>query len=191
MMTGESVADFGVAFGVALMVLGAAMGGAAQQQLAQLTQALGRRYALIAMAALSALASAAFHGQLGEWLDTALPVAWHSPAISLVLLVAAARLIPSRTLPAMAEPTYSLGAIALALFARQIGAPAQLVILAAAAGLLSFHWALLAGVAGGMAGFAIAWRMPDRARITMPVLLLRRLIAGLLLLGAIFIACFA
>jgi len=141
----------------ALLVFLCALGGTAQLQFVQLMQVLGRRYSLIAVAVLSALASAALHGWAGEWLGCIVPEKWHYPVISFVLLVATVRFFVKPKLRTPKEPTYSLGAITLALFMRQIADPARLVIMAVAIGVVPAHLAVGLGVAAGVAAFAITW----------------------------------
>ena len=186
MIAGENIAGLGLA----VIALSATAGGAAQQQLAQLSHALGRRYALLAVAAISAIASAALHGWVGQLLTHFLPDEWRATATAMVLILAAVRLMFASSVQQPAEPTYSLGAMTLVLFARQIAAPPGLVISAAVIGGMALFPAIIAGAAGSILAFAVAWRIPAMQAANSILSILRVACAALIVGCAIYIIYF-
>jgi len=85
------------------------------------------------------------------------------------------------------EPTRSLGAIGIVLLARQLGDAARFVVFALAAGAIVPFTAALGGAIAGGAAVAIGWSAGKEALLRWPVQVLRRVLAGLLLVAALFV----
>lgn len=151
MMFAEPLAGLGL---FALVLL-AAIGGPAQRQLAMLCNLLGGRRALFAAGMLPAFASASLHGWAGAILEVTIPDRWKFAGVALVLLLVVVRLVFPVQLRPPAEPTYSLGAITLALLARQLGDAAGLIVMSAVMIGLPLHWGIGVGAASGCIAMGI------------------------------------
>lgn len=139
------------------LAMATALGAREQVLVARLSDALGRSIALLATAVASAVTSAALMAWLGARLAPLLP-----PVGACVLIVAALgrsalELAAPVQLRPLREPTRSLGAIGLVLFARQIGDAARFVLLALAAAAYSSPAVALGGAVAGSAAAVLGW----------------------------------
>lgn len=85
------------------------------------------------------------------------------------------------------EPTHSLGALAIVLFAQQLTDAARFLVLAIAVATGAAIPAAVGGAAGGAAVMAAAWLAPEFAEDSR-LALVRRVIGGLMLLAAAALA---
>lgn len=135
------------------------VGGRDQLLVARLAQRLGRSGALLVLAGLVALATAAAMAWAGALVAARLGPNARTMLVALALLLAAAELAWQRADRAPAEPTRSLGAIGVVLLARQLGDAARLAVFAFAAAFAAPVYAAAGGALGGMAALAAGWAM--------------------------------
>ncbi|RGP42207.1 hypothetical protein BPTFM16_02519 [Altererythrobacter insulae] len=134
-----------------------AFGGRAQLLIAELGRTLGRKIGLLAIAALTALLTTAMMAILGAMFAEPLVGSQRQLLIVGAFLLAALELALPVKSPRLVEPTRSLGAIALVLFARQIVDAPRLCALASAAALADPDHALVGGGLAALFFSALAW----------------------------------
>lgn len=153
-------------------------GGRDQMLVAHLAERLGRGAGLIVAGVAASIGSAFLMAVAGLSLALALPEPAANMLVAIALLLAAIELVRRPRLKLPEEPTRSLFAIFLVLFARQAGDAARFLVFAFAAG--GSAWLAAAGGAlGGAAALAIGWaagadlrRAPLRAmRLTLAALI--------------------
>ncbi len=139
----------------------ASLGGRDQLLVARFTGVLGRRPALLAIGLAIGCATAAIMAWGGNYIAAMLPPAGKTMLVAFALLLAAMELLWPIVPDAEREPTRSLGAIAIVLFARQSGDAARFAIFGFAA-LYADPWlAGIGGALGGGAALALAWLLAD------------------------------
>lgn len=170
-----------------LLVAALAMGGRDQRMVALWADSLGQSGALLAVAIASACLSAAAMAWVGAELAALLP----RPAAQMLVAFALAFAVVELALPvrikAPQEPTRSLGALAIVLFARQIGDGARFAVFALAAWTV---WPLTAGLGGALGGAAavvLGWAAGSEALARWPLRSFRLVLAVCLGIAALFI----
>lgn len=171
-----------------ILVFVIALGGRDQMVMGELADRLGRSSLLLATGIACAVASAAAMAWLGGTFADILPLRAARMLVAFALAVAALELaLPARRQAAAAEPTRSLGAIALVLLARQIGDAARFVVFAYA---VLAHYPIvsaLGGAIGGAAAIALGWMAGGATLARYPLRWWRRGLALCLFVAAIFI----
>lgn len=169
-----------------LLVFAIALGGRDQVIVAQLSDRLERSGQLLVVGLACSLASAAAMAWAGASLAAILPPRASDMLVAFALLAAAFELAwPARTKPP-AEPTRSLGAIAIVLLARQVGDGARFVVFAFAAGALYPVVTIIGGALGGGAAIGLGWLAGARRLERFPLRAIRLVLAALLLVAALF-----
>lgn len=175
-----------------LACIATSTGGRAVQTLGALAQALGRSPALLVTAIASGLAATAVMALLGAELSGTVigqPRGW---IIAGALLLAAVELAVPVRLVRLKEPTQSLGAAALVLFARQLADAPRWCVFAVAAALADPLPALAGGGLASTAMAALAWRWPGKFSPGRKLLYFMRMMLGAtLLVAALLIASIA
>lgn len=163
-----------------------ALGGRDQGLVAQWSDALGQSKALLLVAVLCAVLSAAAMAWIGSGFAALLPRRAGQMLIAFALALAAIELAwPVRTTPPR-EPTRSLGAVGIVLLARQIGDGARFAVFALAAWA---HWpaaAALGGALGGAGALALGWSVGAQRLARWPLRPLRLVLAAGLMIAALF-----
>jgi len=169
-----------------LLVFALAMGGRDQLLVARWADALGRRLSLLALAVVSACIAAAAMAWIGAEFAALLPRRAAQMLIAFALGVAAVELaMPVRLKPAR-EPTRSLGAIGIVLFARQVGDGARFAVFALAAGATMPITAALGGALAGAAAVILGWSIGAEGLARLPLRPLRWVLAAGLIVAALF-----
>jgi putative Ca2+/H+ antiporter (TMEM165/GDT1 family) len=170
-----------------LLVFVLALGGRDQRLVAQLSEALGPSALLLAVGCAAAAVSAGVMAWLGSEVAALLPRRAARMLVAFALGFAALELaLPVRLAPPR-EPTRSLGALAIVLFARQLGDAARFGVFALAAGAALPLGPGLGGALGGAGALALGWSLGAADLARWPLAPMRRLIAGLLFVAAILI----
>lgn len=170
-----------------VLVFTIALGGRDASIMAGLADRLGRAPALLALGMASAALSAALMAWLGSTFATLLPYRAAQMLVAFALGFAALELALPLKLKQPAEPTRSLGAIALVLLARQVVDAARFVVFAFAA-LAHVPWvSALGGALAGAGALALAWSVGVEGMARYPVAVWRRLLAGLCAISGVFI----
>lgn len=175
-----------------LACIATSTGGRAAQTLAALMQAHGRSPALLVTAIASSLAATAVMALLGAELASHVigqPRGW---IVAGALLLAAVELaIPVRPVR-LQEPSLSLGAAALVLFARQLPDAPRLCVFAAAAALANPLPSLAGGGLASVAAIVPAWVWLEKfLRRQKLFYFIRMALAAILLGTALLIASIA
>ena len=126
------------------------LGGRDQLLVARLSESLGLSGPLLAVGAIASTASAMAMAFAGHSIAQYLPVAAADMLVAMALLVSAVELVWHRKANTPREPTRSLFAAFVVLFARQLGDAARFCAFALAAG--GSAW--LAGTGGALGGAA-------------------------------------
>ncbi len=171
-----------------LVACALALGGRDSMVIAGLRDRLGRAPLLLITGCGCAGVSAAVMAWLGMITAPLLPAGAARGVIALVIGLAALDLARPVRVRQPAEPTRSLGAMALVLLARQFGDAARLGVLALA--LLAPGSAAALGFGGGLGGaiaLLLAWSRGGQGLARYPLTAWRRVIALLLALCAVFI----
>ncbi len=170
-----------------VMVFAIALAGRDAAVMAALAERLGRAPLLLAAGMACAGLSAALMAWLGSTFAALLPYRAAQMMVAFALGFAALELaLPVKSMPP-AEPTRSLGAIALVLLARQLGDAARFVVFAFAA-LAHLPW--VSGLGGALAGAGalwLAWSLGATGLARYRMALWRRLLAGFCAISAVFI----
>ncbi len=164
------------------------MGGRDQLLVARLSEALGQNRALLGVAMAVCAATAAVMAYAGASIAAMLPGPARQMLIAIALAVAGAELLWPVKLKHAAEPTRSLGAIALVLGARQIGDAARFAIFALAAATVLAPMAGLGGALGGAGALYLGWSLGDSLERGLPLRLIRLVLGGVAILLAAVIA---
>ncbi|MDX1703518.1 MAG: hypothetical protein R3235_04440 [Altererythrobacter ishigakiensis] len=160
-------------------------GGRAHLTISMLSGSLGRSPGLLVVSAATALLATLIAAALGAAVSGQFVGEARQMIVVGALLLAAIELAVPVTLAHPREPTRSLGAIALVLFARQLIDAPRLCIFASAAALANMDHAVLGGGIGAVLAATMVWIFSGRefdaktlysARITLAVILL---LAGL------------
>lgn len=167
-----------------LACIATSTGGRAAQTLAALMQAHGRAPALLVTAITSGLAATAVMALLGAELAshvTGQPRGW---IVAGALLLATMELAVPVAQIRMQEPTRSLGAAALVLFARQLPDAPRLCVFAAAAALANPMPALAGGGLASVAAIVLAWLWLEKFSQRQKLFYFIRMVLAAILLGA-------
>jgi putative Ca2+/H+ antiporter (TMEM165/GDT1 family) len=171
-----------------LLVFALALGGRDQWLVALWADALGRSGALLAIAIASACAAAGVMAWVGAEFAAMLPRRAAQMLVAFALALAAAELALPVRVKAPREPTRSLGAIGIVLFARQVGDGARFVVFALAAGATMSITAALGGALAGAAAVTLGWSIGAEGLARLPLRPLRWVVAACLIVAALFTA---
>jgi putative Ca2+/H+ antiporter (TMEM165/GDT1 family) len=170
-----------------LLVFALAIGGRDQWLVARWADRLGQSAALLAIAALCAVLSAAAMAWVGAEFAAILPRRASQMLVAFALGFAALELALPVRLRTPQEPTRSLGAIAVVLLARQIGDGARFAVFALAAWSTVPLTAGLGGALGGAAAVMLGWGAGAQALARWPLQIIRWGLAAGLAVAALFI----
>lgn len=175
-------------FLIALMlVFVLALGGRDQWLVALWSDALGRSGALLGLAIACAAVSAGLMAWIGAGFAGLLPPRAAQMLVALALGLAAAELALTARPKPPREPTRALGAIAIVLFARQIGDGPRFAVFALAAWASLPAAAGLGGALGGAGAAALGWGVGGAAMARWPLRAVRLALAAGLIVAALFI----
>lgn len=166
----------------------AMLGGRSARLVARMAQALGGSAGLLFAGWLGAMASSALAAWMGAVLAPRMPPAGKAMFVALALALAAIELVITRERPPPAEPTRSLGAIALVLFAAQVTDAARFLVLALA---LATGAPAMAGVGGALGSGAVlgaAWSLRGEWDARLPARAIRFALGALFMFAAIVVA---
>jgi putative Ca2+/H+ antiporter (TMEM165/GDT1 family) len=170
-----------------LLVLALASGGRDQRMVAQWRDRLGQSMPLLAVAMACSCLSAAAMAWAGAGLAALLP----RPAATMLVAFALGFAVVELALPVRIgppkEPTRSLAALAIVLFARQIGDGARFAVFALAAWTIWPLTAGLGGAIGGAAAVTLGWAAGGEALDRWPLRSVRLVLAVCLGIAAVFI----
>ena len=162
----------------------AALGGRQARLVAQLSATLGGSKGLLAVCWLTAAPASALAAWLGTAIAPSLSTSGKAMVAAAALAAAALELAwPSRAQRQPAEPTRSLGAIALVLGVGQLADAARLLVFALSLASGNAGLAALGGAIGSGTALTLAWKMQGScdAHVPLPAL---RLATGVLVLVA-------
>ncbi|MFN4039575.1 MAG: hypothetical protein ACK4IB_09570 [Erythrobacter sp.] len=169
------------------VVFAAALGGRDTMVLAALAQTLKRTPSILAVGVLCAGLSASVAAWLGSLVGQGLAPDGAQIAVALGLAVAALDLARPVRIKPPAEPTRSLGAIALVLLARQFADAPRLAVLALAALAPGSAAIGLAGWLGGAGALLLAWLLGMDARVRYRLDQWRRAMVPCVIVAAVMI----
>lgn len=161
------------------------LGSRDQLLIARLAERLGVGAGLLVAGCLSAALSAFAMAWAGQAIAELLPEAARTMLAALALLLAAAELAWPNRERSPAEPTRSFAAIALVLFARQLGDGARFLVFAVAAATASPLLAGAGGALGGVVGVGFGWAAGVELEARLPLRAIRVVLAIILAAAAI------
>ncbi|MFZ1743966.1 MAG: hypothetical protein WAT93_14005 [Pontixanthobacter sp.] len=168
-----------------LAVFLTSIGGRDQLLIARLASRLGSNWALLVVASMVAVGTAAAMALAGQYIAALLPANGKNMLVAIALLLAAVELAwPIKPRP-MKEPTRSLFPIALVLISRQIGDGARFLVFAIAAGWATPLLAGAGGALGAIASVAMGWMMAENLERKLPLRMLRLALAFVIAVIAI------
>ncbi len=165
----------------------AATGARDQLAVARLRARLGASPALLAVALASAIATAFVAAWFGGRLSQTMSADASTMFVAIALLLAAVECAWPNRERKLEEPTRSLGAIAIVLFARQLTDASRFLVAAFAVAFASPMLAGLGGAVGGGAAVAVGWAMGGALEASLPLRGIRIALAILLFLTAILV----
>lgn len=171
----------------ALLVFVLALGGRDQIMVAQWADSLGQGAALLTVAVVSAVVSAAAMAFIGAEFAAQLPRRAAQMLVAFALVIAAAELAWPARIKAAREPTRSLGAIAIVLLARQIGDGARFAVFALAAWTTVPLTAGMGGALGGAAAVTLGWTTGAATLSRWPLRPVRIALAAGLIVAGLFV----
>ncbi len=163
----------------------ASVGARDQLLIARLRTAFGPSTSLLGIAMLSATATAFVAAWIGGELSQIMSASAATMFVAFALLAAAFELGWPNRVAKPKEPTSSLGAVFIVLFARQITDAARFIVLALSVALASPMLAGLGGAIAGSAALAIGWAMGEGLEKELPLRKLRLILAAILAIAAI------
>lgn len=166
----------------------AMLGGRSARLVARMAEALGGSAGLLLTGWLCAIATSALAAWMGAWLAPQMPPAGKAMFVALALGLAAIELLVTRDRPAPAEPTRSLGAVALVLIAAQATDAARFFVLALAVATAEPGLAAAGGALGSGAVLTVAWALGGEWDARLPHRALRLAVSGLFLIAAVVVA---
>lgn len=169
-----------------LLVFALALGGRDQWLVARWADALGQRASLLALGIASACLAAGVMAWVGAEFAALLPRRAAQMLVAFALAIAAFELAWPVKLKEPREPTRSLGAIAIVLFARQVGDGARFAVFALAAGATMPVTAALGGALAGAAAVAMGWSIGAARLARLPLRQVRWVLAACLIVAALF-----
>ena len=174
------------AFLFAMVAAFAAGFGARDQQLvAALRDRLGPSGGLLLVAIVCALVAAGAAAWFGALIGTTMSRDASTMFVAIALLVAAVECAWPRRKADPQEPTRSLGAIGIVLFARQLTDAGRFLVLAVAAAYAAPAMAALGGAIGGAASVALGWSLGEKGLGKLPLSTIRHVVAAFLFLVAV------
>lgn len=180
-MTGAMSSLF---FGFIAVLLGT-IGARDQLTVAQVSAVSGRGPGVLAAAAISATVSAMAMALAGRAMSGLLPAAGKTMLVAFALGFAAIELaLPVRQARAR-EPTRSVAAIAIVLFARQLGDAARFIVFAIAAATGAPLWAGVGGALGGILALAAGWAAGEGGLAALPLRAMRLALGAIVLAAAV------
>lgn len=176
------------AFFLALVAVAlTSFGGRDQLLIADLSARQGGRLGLLVVGCIIAVITAAAMALSGQYIASILPSAGKTMLVAFALFAAAFELAwPVKVKPPK-EPTYSLGATAIVMLARQLGDGSRFLIFAFAASTGTPWFAAAGGALGGMIAIAAGWAMAEDLPVTLPLKLIRRVLAAIILIVGIYV----
>ncbi len=165
----------------------AATGARDQLIVAQIRARLGPSPGLLAVALASATGTAFIAAWVGGRLGRTMSADATTMFVAVALLLGAVECAWPNRLRPPEEPTRSLGAIAIVLFARQLTDASRFLVAAFAAGFASPTLAGLGGAIGGGAALAIGWAAGESLERGLPLRGLRMALAGVLFVLALLV----
>lgn len=158
----------------------AATGARDQLLVARFAGKLGASNGLLAVALATSAASAAAAAWVGARLAETMSESAATMFVAIALLLAAFECAWPNREKALHEPTRSLGAIAIVLFARQLTDASRFLVAAFAVVFASWRLAGLGGAIGGGAAVAVGWAMGAALEERLPLRMLRLALAAIL-----------
>ena len=166
----------------------AVCGGRPARLTARMAEALGGSAGLLIACWLGAIATSALAAWAGALLAPQMAPAGKAMFVAFALALAALELLFVRERAAPAEPTRSLGAIALVLFAGQLTDAARFFVLALAVATGAPILAAAGGALGSGAVLTTAWALGGAWHAQLPLRALRLGVGALFGLAAIVVA---
>jgi hypothetical protein len=166
----------------------AMLGGRPTLLTARLSGNLGGSFGLIAACWVTAIATSALAGWGGAWLAPQMAPAAKSMFVAAALAVSALELLFMRSGKAPAEPTRSLGAIALVLLAEQVADAARFFVLALSVATGAPALAAAGGALGSGAVLSAAWAFGGEWEAMLLLKPIRLGVSGLFLTAAVIVA---
>ncbi len=157
-------------------------------QTARLSGALGAGAGLLVVCWVTAAATAALAAWAGAWLAPLMAPAAKAMFVAAALAVSSLELLFIRSRAAPAEPTRSLGAMALVLLAGQVTDAARFFVLALSVATGAPALAAAGGVLGSGAVLTAAWASGAEWERRVPLRAVRLGVSGLFMLAAIVVA---
>jgi Ca2+/H+ antiporter, TMEM165/GDT1 family len=166
----------------------ATAGGRPALLTARLAARLGGGAALLAAGWITAAATSALAAWAAAWFGLLMAPAAKAIFVAFALAACAVELLLVKPPSPAAEPTRSLGAISLVLFAGQLTDAARFLVLALALATASPVSAGLGGAIGSGAALTAAWALGNEWEEHLPLTAIRRIVAALFLLAAVIVA---
>lgn len=161
-----------------------ALGARDQLLVARLADRLGTSGGLLVVGLASSALSAFGAAWVGAWLARTMSESAATMFVAIALLLAAFECAWPNREKAPQEPTRSLGAIAIVLFARQLTDASRFLVAAFAVVFAGWPLAGLGGAIGGGAALAFGWTMAGTLEQKLPLRGLRLAMAAILFLLA-------
>lgn len=163
----------------------AAVGARDQILVARLRATLGPSVGLFVIASVSATATAFIAAWVGGELSQIMSASAATMFVAFALLAASVELAWPNRMGAPQEPTRSLGAIFIVIFARQLTDGSRFLVAALAVALPSPMLSGLGGAVGGIAAAGLGWAMGPALEAQLPLRRLRVILAALLFTVAV------
>ena len=168
---------------VAVMVT--SLGSRDQLLIANISERLGRPTPLLIIGCVVAVITAVLMTLSGQYIAALLPSAAKTMLVGFALMMAAVELAWPNKRSFIKEPTRSLVATAIVLFARQVGDGSRFLIFAFAAGSGTPWFAAIGGALGGIGAVILGWSMAGDLAKTLPLRTIRATLAVILFVAAI------
>ena len=166
----------------------AMLGGGAARLTGRMAGALGEGVGLLFVGWLSAMVASALAAWAGTLLAPVMAPAAKAMFVAVALALAALELLFARDRAVPTEPTRSLGAIALVLFAGQLTDAARFFVLALTVAAGAPTLAAVGGALGSGAVLTAAWALGGEWDTRLPLRSIRRGIGALFGLAAVLVA---
>jgi putative Ca2+/H+ antiporter (TMEM165/GDT1 family) len=166
----------------------AMLGGRPARLTARMAAALGGRVGLLIACWITAIASSALAAWAGTWLAPQMAPPVKTMFVAVALALAALELLLLRERAAPAEPTRSLGAIGLVLFAGQLTDAARFLVLALAVATHAPALAATGGTLGSGAVLSAAFMLGSEWDARLPLRVIRLGVGVLFAFGATAVA---
>lgn len=155
---------------------------------ARLAARLGGGAALLAAGWVTAAAASALAAWAAAWVGPSMAPAVKTMFVAIALFACAVELLLVRPPSTVAEPTRSLGAISMVLFAGQLTDAARFLVLALALATAAPVSAALGGAIGSGGALTAAWALGAGWEARLPLTAIRRSVAALFGLAAVIVA---